>query len=176
MFITLRVVVYTATIIALFSSLIMPYIGYGASPKIASSKESHSSLFTSETVVAELNAARVAAHFPPYRVNDALMRSAEAKGLDMVTQHYFAHSSPFETQTWSSLISGSGYRYSMAGENLAIDFFSAADVVAAMMKSPPHRANILSTTYDDVGVSVVPGENLGYQRYYVVMHFASPAL
>ena len=174
MFITLRVVVYSATIIALCSSL-APFVSYGAIREVDGGAEVSSSL-TSEALINELKLARLNAGLIPFRTHEALMQSAETKGIDMLSNHYFAHSAPTETRPWWDMLSLSGYRYSMAGENLAIDFFSAAEVVAAMMKSPPHRANILSASYKDVGVSVVPGENLGYQRYYVVMHFASPAL
>jgi len=41
------------------------------------------------------------------------------------------------------------------GENIAFGYSSAAEVVAAWMNSPGHRANILSPFFTEIGVSVL---------------------
>ncbi|HSA54929.1 MAG TPA: CAP domain-containing protein [Gemmatimonadaceae bacterium] len=48
-------------------------------------------------------------------------------------------------------MAAAGYDWSAVAENVAIDYRDAAGVVAGWMRSPGHRANILSTTYTEMG-------------------------
>jgi uncharacterized protein YkwD len=46
------------------------------------------------------------------------------------------------------------YEYVVVGENLAEgDFTSDADLVKGWMDSPGHRANILNTKYEEIGIA-----------------------
>jgi uncharacterized protein YkwD len=47
-----------------------------------------------------------------------------------------------------------GYRYLLAGENIAWNYPGAQAAVAAWMNSPGHRANVLSPNYTEIGVAV----------------------
>ena len=49
------------------------------------------------------------------------------------------------------------YLYHFAGENLASGFETTEVLVDAWMESEGHRANIMSTDYDDVGIAVIDG-------------------
>ena len=42
------------------------------------------------------------------------------------------------------------------GENLALGFTDASSAVAAWMRSPGHRANILAGSYSETGVVLAP--------------------
>ncbi len=121
----------------------------------------------------EVNEARLEEGLSPLKVAPLLFIAAAKKGEHMADGLYFAHNSPEGYSPWY-FYSLSGYRYSQAGENLAIDFISAEAVVDAMMLSPAHRANILGLQYTDLGIAVVPTLYGGYERYMVVMLFGRP--
>lgn len=178
MFITIRIAVYGTLLVALFSSLITPYFGYAAAKSdatVVTSTPAVPAALSSEAIIAGINEARVAAKLPPLAVRSELMSSAKAKGFDMAYHRYFAHTSPTGSAPWD-FFRAAQYEYHDAGENLAVDFFTASDVVSAMMNSAPHRANILSPDFTEIGVGVVPGENRGYQRWYAVVHFGTPLM
>lgn len=81
----------------------------------------------------------------------------------MVAHHYFAHSAPDGRDYGDRIrrlgyISGGGFW--MLGENLGWGAGAAATpaaIVQAWMNSPPHRHNILTGTFRDLGVAVAIG-------------------
>ena len=50
-----------------------------------------------------------------------------------------------------------GQQYRSAAENIAMGYRTAEAVVKAWMNSPSHRANILSTRYDTMGIGFADG-------------------
>src|SRR5258708_5573544 len=78
----------------------------------------------------------------------ALTHAAELKAQDMLKNQYFAHISPTGVTPWHWM-EQSGYTYEVAGENLAIDFTQAEDVVSAWLASPTHKANMLRPDYTE---------------------------
>jgi hypothetical protein len=125
-------------------------------------------------VISLTNAQRAAAGLSPLAYNGMLASSAYAKAQDMLAKNYWAHTSPDGLTAWT-FIRASGYPYIAAGENLAKDFASDSDAVAAWMASPGHRANMLSSSYRDMGVAVVNGTLMGAQTTLVVAHFGAMA-
>lgn len=113
-----------------------------------------------EKIIEETNKKRVEAGLPPLRVDPNLMAGAGAKGSDMITNDYWAHVSPGGVTPWTFFLKND-YSYKYAGENLARDFASSSEVVAAWMASPLHRENLLSPRYQDIGIAVVQGEMNG---------------
>lgn len=105
--------------------------------------------------------------------NDKLTMAATAKAMDMVQKSYFSHTSP-SGQTVADFIVKSGYRYVVVGENLAIGYATAEDVVAAWKKSPTHLANLVDKDYVDLGVNMEVGDYKGQTSVFVVQHFAEP--
>lgn len=65
-----------------------------------------------------------------------------------------------------------GYDYRALGENVAYGYASAAAVVDAWMNSPGHRANILSTSYTQIGIAVAYS---AHGLPYYTQFFGSPA-
>jgi len=106
--------------------------------------------------------------------NSVLALAARLKALDMVAKGYFSHQGPDGQMAWN-WIESVGYDYSYAGENLAVNFFDADDVVDAWMDSPDHRANILNDNFTDIGVAAVRGNYQGKETVFVVQMFASRA-
>jgi len=107
------------------------------------------------------------------KFNPVLTLAAQAKANDMLVNHYWAHVSPTGETPWS-FIHAAGYQYDYAGENLAMDFNTSGGVVAGWMASPDHRANVLDTHYQDVGVAVANGQLNGKDTTLVVAMYAAP--
>lgn len=80
-----------------------------------------------------------------------LGQAAQGHAEDMAEQNYFAHHSPDNSSTIASRIEATGYKFSLAAENLAAGYGSATDVVTAWLTSPGHRENLLNPNYTDVG-------------------------
>lgn len=83
--------------------------------------------------------------------NWQLSRVARYKSQDMATKGYFSHTSPTYGSPFN-MMENFGLRFSAAGENIAYGQRTPQDVVNAWMNSPGHRSNILSATYNQIGV------------------------
>lgn len=103
-----------------------------------------------------------------------LTRAAQMKGEDMLAHQYFAHISPNGVTPWFWMTKAN-YSYRVAGENLAIDFTKAEDVVSAWRASPTHKENMLRSDYTETGVAVVTGEFEGGTSTIVVHMFGLPS-
>ncbi|NMB56617.1 hypothetical protein GYA19_01610, partial [Candidatus Beckwithbacteria bacterium] len=55
----------------------------------------------------------------------------------------------------------------------AKDFDNAKDLVAAWMNSPNHKANILNSNYQDIGIAVVMGDFKGEETILIVQMFGT---
>lgn len=106
---------------------------------------------------------------------DALLnQAAQAAAEDMAANGYFAHISPDGKTPWYWL-EQVGYKYSYAGENLAMNFTDSENVELAWMDSPTHRANIVKPQYTEVGFGTANGIYEGQETIFVVEFFAAPA-
>lgn len=108
------------------------------------------------------------------KLNTQLTAAAQAKAADMVANNYWAHTSPSGKTPWT-FIDAAGYSYSTAGENLAYGFSTSSETITGWMNSPGHRANILNTSYVDVGFGIINAENYqsnGNQTIVVAMYAA----
>lgn len=106
----------------------------------------------------------------PLNLDRQLSIAATNKGQHMFQHDYWAHFAPDGTSPWQ-FIKAAGYDYSYAGENLARGFTTSVDAMNAWMKSPTHRANILSPLYKDVGFSVKEGKLQGEDTILIVQEF-----
>lgn len=111
----------------------------------------------------------------PLTENSLLTAAAQLKANDMATKGYFAHTSPDGKTPWYWL-DQVGYKYSLAGENLAVNFFESADVAEAWMNSPTHRANIVKQNYKEIGIGVATGKYEGVNTVFVAQFFGTPRL
>lgn len=130
------------------------------------------STIATPTIVRLTNAERAKAGLAALKENPLLQRSAQLKGEHMLRHDYFEHTSPDGLTPWV-WFDRANYRYAYAGENLAIDFSEAEDVVAAWMRSASHRRNLLSDRYEEVGIAVVTGEFQGRTAAIVVHHLGA---
>lgn len=106
--------------------------------------------------------------------NALLNLSAQAKADDMAARGYFSHKGPDGKAPWA-WIEASGYDYQYAGENLAVRFVDSKDVISGWMASPTHRANIVKSSYTEIGVGIAQGMYKGEPATFVVQHFAKPS-
>ena len=100
-----------------------------------------------------INEARADANLPPLKLDAKLSEGATLKSKDMATNNYFSHESPTYGSPFEMMRS-LGITYSYAGENIAkhMTVKSAHD---GFMNSSGHRANILSKSFNKVGLGFV---------------------
>lgn len=106
-------------------------------------------------------------------INPVLVKAAQLKANDMAAKSYFAHTSPEGIDPWH-WFSEAGYKFSYAGENLAIDFSDSDAVNSAWMNSATHRANILDQHYTEIGIATAEGMYQGHMTTFVVQEFGNP--
>ena len=118
----------------------------------------HFSALSMDQVMQLVNEDRATRGLPALAPNPTLNLAAYAKAEDMISNHYFAHTSPEGISPWYWFKS-LGYNYEYAGENLAIGYQNASDLVSSWMNSTSHRENILSPNYREMGLAIIPGQN-----------------
>lgn len=126
-----------------------------------------------DQVVVQTNAERAKSGLQQLALNEMLSSAARAKAADMFANQYWAHVSPKGKQPWDFMREAQ-YRFSSAGENLARDFGTTPEMMAAWMGSPSHRANIMNAKYQEIGVAVVNGNLQGIDTTLVVQMFGKP--
>lgn len=131
--------------------------------------------FSPAQIVALSNSERLRNGLSALAENPLLQKAAEEKASDMIANDYWAHYSPAGKAPWG-FITGAGYKYVYAGENLARDFEDAGEVVQAWMNSPSHRANLLDRNFREIGVAVRDGKLGGRDGILVVQMFGASAV
>ncbi len=133
----------------------------------------YSSEITIQKVFDQTNQMRQKNGLSALHYDSVLSRSATNKASDMFKYDYWAHNSPQGKTPWD-FFKAEGYQYSIAGENLAKDFYDTDSMMKAWMNSPTHRENILNPKYQEIGIGVVNGILNGVKTTLVVQHFGAP--
>ncbi len=119
---------------------------------------------------------------PAYKKEMPLVVAARQHSKEMIDMDYFSHESPKEE--WKEPYQRAyyaGFFEAFAGENIAYNFgendkATAKNLLETWMKSPGHRANILSKEYTHIGVGIVKTrknyEGYDYDYYYATQVFA----
>jgi uncharacterized protein YkwD len=102
-----------------------------------------------QAAVDATNAERAALGLSTLVVDPQLTEAAYVRAQEIVS--VFSHTRPNGSDWWTV---NSNVMY---GENLAKNFNSAADVTAAWMASPTHRANIATADYVTIGIAIYRG-------------------
>jgi uncharacterized protein YkwD len=108
----------------------------------------------------QVNALRAQHGLPRLRASQELAAAATAHSLQMARLGYFSHNSangsPFSSRI-STFYPARGYRSWTVGENLlwASPDVSAARALRLWLSSPPHRANLLSPRWREIGLAAV---------------------
>jgi uncharacterized protein YkwD len=110
-----------------------------------------------------INEQRGAYGVPPVQPNAALRQAAVSHSAEMVSQGYFAHTSPAGV-TFVDRIEATGYtrgaRSWEVGENLVWGsgaLSTPQSLVTSWMNSPPHRENLLRGRFREIGIAAVAG-------------------
>jgi uncharacterized protein YkwD len=123
----------------------------------------HASHAAPATLLGLVNAERAAAGMPPLQACAALDRAAEAHTADMAAHRRMSHTGS-DGSSFVDRANRAGYRgWNALGENVAAGYSSVWTVIDAWMRSPGHRANILSRSYTHFGRGyVVAGNGTAY--------------
>jgi uncharacterized protein YkwD len=141
-----------------------------SSPALARGAQSCAGAYTAPAVTptAKVSAAtlclinheRVARRLRALRPHGALNLAANRHSTDMAIRNYFAHNTmgggAFTSRIMAARYVRPNLRWSV-GENLAWGtghLSTPAAIVEAWMRSPGHRANILSGTYAEIGIGI----------------------
>lgn len=118
-----------------------------------------------ELKVIELtNQKRVQSGLKPLTENWELSRVARYKSQDMHDNRYFSHNSPVYGSPFT-MMKNFGLSYRTAGENIAMGQRTPEQVVEAWWNSPGHKANILNSSYTQIGVGYVASGNYWTQQF-----------
>lgn len=104
-------------------------------------------------VIRLVNVEREKAGRSALRGNSEISRIARLKSDDFIKNNYFSHTSPTYGSPFDMLKSF-GINYTAAAENIASGQRTATEVMNSWMNSSGHRANILDSTYNQIGVGV----------------------
>ena len=147
----LRVVLASAMLVA---------TAFVADSALASSRSETSLQTLNRQVLASVNRFRAAHGLAALHESRALDRSARRHSLEMGRLGYFGHSSADGLQFWQRIrhfYRANGYSYWSVGENLAwaSPSLGAGGAMKLWISSPPHRANLLSRRWRQMGISAV---------------------
>jgi uncharacterized protein YkwD len=110
------------------------------------------------------NQARAQTGKPPLRLDTRLNAAAQNFANYMRSTGRFGHS--VDGRSAGQRFAAQGYRAATWGENIGRGYGSAAGVTQAWLNSSGHRANVLNSTFRDVG--------FGVSGNYWVADFAAP--
>jgi len=113
------------------------------------------------------NKSRALAGFPPLSMDERLREAARAHARRMITSGRLEHQFSGEPELLKRIAQVSSLRMDRAGENLA-NATCAPDANEILMRSPPHRANLIDRAFNIAGIAAIWSKG----RLYVVQDFA----
>jgi uncharacterized YkwD family protein/spore coat assembly protein SafA len=119
---------------------------------------------TQNAVIQLVNNERAKQGLPALKRNWELQRVAQFKAEDMTDKKYFSHNSP-TYGTPFQMMKSFGIKYSSAGENIAQGQRTPQEVMNAWLNSSGHRANIMSSSFTEIGVGYDSRTNTWVQQF-----------
>jgi uncharacterized protein YkwD len=102
----------------------------------------------------------------PLVLTQTLGAASEHHSVDMAINNYFSHIL-FDGTTWSDNMTNHGYTYNTArGENIAAGYTTASAVFDAWKSSAGHNANMLSSSYNAIGIGFAINLTATYRWYW----------
>jgi len=127
-----------------------------------------------QKIIALTNNIRVGLGVKPLSENDRLTRAAFDKAQDMLVNNYFNHISP-KNLGLAYFLGKRDYNYRSAGENLAMGFATAEEVVKGWKNSRTHYMNMIDRDFTEIGVGLVSGDYNDQNTTLVAQLFGEPA-
>jgi uncharacterized protein YkwD len=113
-----------------------------------------------QQLLALTNQARASAGRKRLAWDSALASIARWRSKDMIVRDYFSHDIPGGGRVFDTM-DARGYCYRVAGENIGWDTYpddaATAQIQKMFMGSSGHRANILATDWDHIGIGAYKG-------------------
>lgn len=129
-------------------------------PSTPSTTPTTTNLSNADLIIKYINEQRAANGLSALSKDAKLMDIAQRKSNEMVEKNYFLHTSP-TYGTPFDMMKNFGITYKTAGENIAGNSSMKA-TVDSWMNSEGHRKNILSNSYNYIGVGVTKSDKYGY--------------
>jgi uncharacterized protein YkwD len=108
------------------------------------------------------NRARASAGLRSLKVDPTLTSVARWRSKDMIDRDYFSHTIPGYGKVWDKL-AAIHYCYHVGGENIGWnnypDDLATAAIQSSFMGSPDHKANILGSAWDVIGIGAYKGSD-----------------
>lgn len=125
------------------------------------------------TLLSLINQERNDQGLPSYSSNSQLVAAARGHSADMACNEFFSHTGS-DGSSSGDRVSAQGYSWSWVGENIYAG--TSATPQSAFdwwMNSAPHRANLLNSNYQDIGIGYVYLSGSPYGSYFTAV-FARP--
>ena len=131
---------------------------------------------TEAAMVAALNQDRTERGLVPVRIDTRLMAIARARSNDMVAKSYFSHTQP-DGRNVFDILTAQRITWYNAGEIIAWNNYSLDTTVATAdnqwMNSPGHKAIVISTDYNYVGVGLAIAPDTG-KKVWTAVYLKGP--
>lgn len=116
-----------------------------------------------DKVIELVNAARAKEGLSRLTKDTTLTNLSNIRSKETAT--LFSHQRPDGT-SWSTVLKQNNVSYTSAAENIAAGQNTPEAVVKEWMDSPSHRANIMNSEYNKIGVSCYVDQNALYRYYW----------
>ena len=105
----------------------------------------------------------------PVAWNVQLEQAAQKHARDMAARRTLSHTGG-DGSSIGDRVGREAYAWGALGENVSAGYRSVPDALAGWMRSPGHCANLMSTSFREVGVGAanVPGDTDGWYRAMVL--------
>lgn len=115
---------------------------------------------TASYILEKINEQRITNGLPALTLDSLLTAAAQTKAKDMVENNYFSHTSPTYGSPFE-MMQNAGVTYISAGENIAGNS-SIDDAITSFLSSEEHSKNILSNSYNYIGIGIEKSNTYGY--------------
>lgn len=148
-----------------------------AAPATASATDDWTISEAEQALVNFLNKDRTNAGLVPVRVDSRLMAIARARSVDMATKHYFSHTQP-DGRNVFNILSANKITWYNAGEIIAWNNYPTVQLATAnansqWMNSPGHKAIVMSTSMNYVGVGIAIDSSNG-KKIFTAVYIKGP--
>lgn len=127
---------------------------------VVEEQNNNESKANAQYILSRINTIRNENGLPNLILDDLITSTAQTKSEDMVKNNYFSHTSP-TYGTPFEMLQNAGVTYKTAGENIAGNS-NIDEAIDSFMSSSTHSQNILSNSYNYIGIGISPSDKYGY--------------